>query len=280
MRRAALDDAERLVAEIGTTFAPLLLLDRAALARREGDDAEREGALRQAHALFDASAGEELTQRRRGRHGHGRGIPPHPCASRSLRCCVRPPANGCNASRRRSHCACRGAAVDRPQSNPRWRSRHGIESFAHLVNVPNVTIDLNGFAILGSTSREAMPSFMCSSTGPGHGISVSVVAGSTGGIAISNGGNGIDTNTNAGVCDNLVTGSGGAGIIVGANSTVADNVITDNGGPGITGDNTLVTGNNVSNNLASGLVLVSGGVRRQHVHRQRCYGQTLSRQFR
>jgi class 3 adenylate cyclase/tetratricopeptide (TPR) repeat protein len=51
--RAALDDAERLVATTGATnLVPLLLLDRAELARHDGNDAEREDALRRAHALF------------------------------------------------------------------------------------------------------------------------------------------------------------------------------------------------------------------------------------
>jgi tetratricopeptide (TPR) repeat protein len=52
--RAALDDAERLVAETGATnFTPLLLLDRAELALLEEDNAGRESALRQAQGLFE-----------------------------------------------------------------------------------------------------------------------------------------------------------------------------------------------------------------------------------
>jgi adenylate cyclase len=51
--RAALAEAERIVGEIGaTSLAPLVLLDRAELARVEGDRAARERALREAKALF------------------------------------------------------------------------------------------------------------------------------------------------------------------------------------------------------------------------------------
>ena len=50
--RAALREAERLIDEIGaTSLAPLVLLDRADLARFEGDGA-RERALREASGLF------------------------------------------------------------------------------------------------------------------------------------------------------------------------------------------------------------------------------------
>lgn len=50
---AALDDAERLIAETGaTSLAPLVLFDRAELARLEGDSGAREGAPREAKKLF------------------------------------------------------------------------------------------------------------------------------------------------------------------------------------------------------------------------------------
>ncbi|HXQ24177.1 MAG TPA: adenylate/guanylate cyclase domain-containing protein [Candidatus Acidoferrales bacterium] len=51
--RAALDEAERLIAETGaTSLAPLVLLDRAELARLEGDAGARERTLRKAQQLF------------------------------------------------------------------------------------------------------------------------------------------------------------------------------------------------------------------------------------
>ena len=51
--RAALDEAQRVIDETGaTSFAPLVLLDRAELARLEGDTGERERALREAKKLF------------------------------------------------------------------------------------------------------------------------------------------------------------------------------------------------------------------------------------
>jgi len=51
--RAALGEAERLIDVTGaTTLAPLLLLDRAELARLEGDSGAREQALREAKGLF------------------------------------------------------------------------------------------------------------------------------------------------------------------------------------------------------------------------------------
>jgi len=51
--RAALDEADRLIAETGaTTLTPLILLDRAALARLEGDTAARQRLLEEARELF------------------------------------------------------------------------------------------------------------------------------------------------------------------------------------------------------------------------------------
>ena len=51
--RAALAEAERITEETGaTSFAPLVLLDRAELARVEDDAGTREGALREAKRLF------------------------------------------------------------------------------------------------------------------------------------------------------------------------------------------------------------------------------------
>jgi tetratricopeptide (TPR) repeat protein len=51
--RAALDEAERLIAETGaTSLAPLVLLDRAELARLEGDAGARDRTLRKAQQLF------------------------------------------------------------------------------------------------------------------------------------------------------------------------------------------------------------------------------------
>jgi len=51
--RAALGEAERLIDETGaTSLAPLVLLDRAELARLEGDSGARERALREAKKLF------------------------------------------------------------------------------------------------------------------------------------------------------------------------------------------------------------------------------------
>ena len=51
--RAALDEAERLIAETGaTSLTPLVLLDRAALARLEGDTAARQRLLEEAKTLF------------------------------------------------------------------------------------------------------------------------------------------------------------------------------------------------------------------------------------
>jgi tetratricopeptide (TPR) repeat protein len=51
--RGALTEAEQVIAETGaTSLAPLVLLERAELARLEGDDASRERALREAHGLF------------------------------------------------------------------------------------------------------------------------------------------------------------------------------------------------------------------------------------
>ena len=53
--RAALDEAQRVIDETGaTSLAPLVLLDRAELARLEGDSGARERALVEAKELFAA----------------------------------------------------------------------------------------------------------------------------------------------------------------------------------------------------------------------------------
>ena len=51
--RATLDEADRLIDATGaTSLTPLILLDRAELARVEGDSSARERTLRQAEQLF------------------------------------------------------------------------------------------------------------------------------------------------------------------------------------------------------------------------------------
>ena len=151
---------------------------------------------------------------------------------------------------------------------------------AILVTSANVTIDLNGFAIIGGPLRGV------SENGNGTGIgidasnksNIKVYNGTIRGMGgdgirtgngaiiesvrvLFNGGNGIYVNGSGTVSGNMATGNGDSGILVFGNGTVSGNTATDNGGPGIDviGSGT-VSGNTVTGNGKHGIFLgVSAG---------------------
>ncbi len=111
------------------------------------------------------------------------------------------------------------------------------------VTADNVTIDLNGFAIIGQS-------------GSGNGISssnnqVTVRNGSV----IGMGGNGIALGNNATVADVQAIGNGGNGIVVGDGSVVQHNTASSNKSVGIsiTGSGGSVIQNTMMNNTSYGL---------------------------
>ncbi len=158
------------------------------------------------------------------------------------------------------------------------------------VDVGNVTIDLNGFAIVGPTRCSF--SHVCAPTGTGIGIdarfanNVTVVNGTIRGMGSSaimpilggvegasltnyfeklrletNGSGGIGgdprlgeiANGNLQVRDSVISNNGGNGIGARGRCLITNNVITDNGGDGIFGGECTVTGNTLDFNRGFGL---------------------------
>lgn len=152
------------------------------------------------------------------------------------------------------------------------------------VSARNVSIDLNGFAILGPTICNSGVSTSCVNTGTGRGIyrrvpafmNTTVRNGSIhgiGGVAIdlslgayvtnmqisSNGGTGISVKNGSKVVDNVVKSNGGNGIAATQGSEVSGNIVIANVGNGIE-TNTLCTisGNTVTDNMLVGIVATRG----------------------
>ncbi len=164
-------------------------------------------------------------------------------------------------------------------------SDDAIEIFAS-----HVSIDLNGFEIVGPTTCTGSPAASCGPAGTSDGIGVNgasivgvaVINGTVRGMpgsgvragkdsqvervrALGNGITGISVNTNSHVKDCLVKGNGGRGIAINTtfgdpNSSLAlvqDNVVAGNGGDGIRLDNSAaqITGNTVNDNGGDGIRL-------------------------
>ena len=137
----------------------------------------------------------------------------------------------------------------------------------------NVTIDLNGFSIIGPVS-----------SGLGRGINstsyagdnVTIINGSIIGVgnfgifvrdncrienvhAISNGLVGISTGAECTIKGNIVANNDNSGIIAGSGSTVSYNIAEQNGSRGIDCNNSVVTWNTAVNNVTDGFHLGGGG---------------------
>ena len=154
------------------------------------------------------------------------------------------------------------------------------------VTAKNVTIDLNGFSILGPTVCSGTPPitpFTCAPVGAGNGIvadagsdAVTVLNGTIRGMgaaginlgphsrverinAISNGGSGIAANFSSLIASNVVNGNGGTAISLGSGCTVTGNTVNNNGGGIGAQAGSSVTFNTVRGNVASGLDLGGSG---------------------
>ncbi|MBY0400643.1 right-handed parallel beta-helix repeat-containing protein, partial [Myxococcota bacterium] len=125
------------------------------------------------------------------------------------------------------------------------------------VTAPHVTIDLNGFGILGPVVCTGTPNVCTPSAGTGYGIQATLDGGFLG---VSNGSirgvggdglRGFDRST----IENLrVFSNRGYGIYVGENSTVTGSVSSENFVSGISaGSGSIVRGNAVARNRASGI---------------------------
>lgn len=124
---------------------------------------------------------------------------------------------------------------------------------------PGVTIDLNGFAIVGPTSCSGFP-LVCSPLGSGMGISAASDATNvTRGINVRNGtvmGMGsaaVYLIPVGGAVDNMtIISNGGDGLFIEL-GTATNNRIIKNGGNGISGGNSVITQNMISGNRFAGI---------------------------
>jgi parallel beta-helix repeat protein len=156
-----------------------------------------------------------------------------------------------------------------------------VNTTAILVQADNVTIDLNGFSILGPNICSGFP-LSCNQNGTGKGIdatghqNIKVYNGTvrgmgnngiaTGDLAIiesvrviGNGGGGIAVNGNGMVSSSTVNGNGVFGIIV-TSGMVSNNTVNGNGNSGIAANNyCTVNGNTVTANGYDGINVVLGG---------------------
>jgi hypothetical protein len=150
----------------------------------------------------------------------------------------------------------------RPPANP--GEAHPENVTAILITSSNVTIDLNGFSILGPTSCSGNP-LTCSPTGTGEGVGISdssvrqiaVVNGVVSGMGL----NGIDLNSEGGNKVEAVraVSNSGDGILLGPGAVVTGNVVISNRLYGISASNgCAILGNSVIGNGHAGISLPVG----------------------
>ncbi len=137
---------------------------------------------------------------------------------------------------------------------------------AILVKADNVTIDLNGFAILGPTVCSGLPVTSCTPTGTGKGIDASAhtnVKVSNGTVA-GMGNDGVNiyytgAGNNVGMVQNVrAESNGGNGINVG-NGTVSGSTVIINGSDGIHVGNGTVSGSIAEQNGLNGIYVGGNG---------------------
>ncbi len=169
-------------------------------------------------------------------------------------------------------------------SNLDLRGTPGAQNVSAItVSVADVSIDLNGFAIIGPTvcpGISVAEPLACAPTGSGRGISagsprMSVSNGvlrGLGSVGISCGGDcriervkvencgstGIHAANSAILIANSARGNGGIGIESGGNSVIRENTLSNNGGAGLTTEGASVVANNTSHfNRGAGVVIGS-----------------------
>lgn len=128
-------------------------------------------------------------------------------------------------------------------------------------DVSGVTIDLNGFAILGPTVCGNFP-VVCSPTGPGRGIETAVgVSGfvEQRGVTVRNGSiigmgrYGVLLGGSGGLIEGVTATNNGVDGIFASQSVVMNNRTMKNGNSGITASNSVITHNLVSQNGSIGI---------------------------
>jgi hypothetical protein len=128
------------------------------------------------------------------------------------------------------------------------------------VAADNVTVDLNGFSILGPTVCTGSPVTACAPAGSGDGVSVS--AGER--VAVFNGAvqgvgrDGVAVGLRSRVEHVRASSNGDEGIQTGDGCTVSGNTTAHNGGNGITAARSTVGGNVTEGNRQDGIVCLGG----------------------
>jgi parallel beta-helix repeat protein len=151
---------------------------------------------------------------------------------------------------------------------------------AILVTADDVTIDLNGFAIIGPNICTGSPP-VCNNNGTGNGINagghqnIKIYNGTVRGMGnngivtgdgaiiesvrvLSNGSYGIYSAGNGTISGNTVTGNGTVGISI-LRGTISGNMVTGNGHSGILAAYGIVSGNAAADNGGNGIGLSTAG---------------------
>ena len=127
-------------------------------------------------------------------------------------------------------------------------------------NTPGVTIDLNGFAIIGPTVCGGFP-LTCNPTGAGAGVITLADSTLSRGTTVRNGtimgmgSYGIYLTGSAGNVEDVNVISNGADGITVELGTVTRNRVSRNGNSGISGGNSVITHNTVTSNRLFGIVV-------------------------
>ena len=126
---------------------------------------------------------------------------------------------------------------------------------AILVHADNVTIDLNGFSILGPTVCTGIPVTSCSPTGSGFGIDARSQSGITVVNGVIHGMGDLGVRISGGSVEKLqVSSNGGFGISV-ERGRIADSIAESNGNSGISVLTVTVIGNMANYNGGFGMFI-------------------------
>jgi hypothetical protein len=131
----------------------------------------------------------------------------------------------------------------------------------NITAVGPVTIDLNGFSILGPWTCSGSPTTCTSGSGVGINASAQSMVSVFNGTVTGMGGVGILLGGTARVRDVSAISNGAGGISTGANSVISRSSASNNGGDGIaTGANSVVSECSASNNGRDGINGAAGGL--------------------
>jgi hypothetical protein len=131
------------------------------------------------------------------------------------------------------------------------------------ITASHVTIDLNGFSIIGPTVCIGAPVTSCSPTGTGEGVSAAIGIKHitvSNGLIFGMGGIGIHISGGAANIEKMhIESNGQAGIFI-VSSIVSGNLVNSNGNEGIVANLSTVTGNNSFDNHSTGISAICPSV--------------------